>query len=149
MQRAALIIGILLLLSGVRAEAEEGLAPPLGSLACNRLCWSLRAGPADNVMVCLRKINNQTELFNFSEQVKAKSIAIGAVAVLESNGAPNGLNCAASTEARDIPLLGHVQLHITSFTQGTVKIGDVVYVQGTGYVFDQKTTLFFPDPSQN
>jgi hypothetical protein len=94
-------------------------------------------------------LHNQLEVDLYVAGVKSGGIAIGKPITFISDNNAEGSTCASQNVVRMISVLGYAKVNIYNYSQGTFNVGDFIEISGSGIVFDQKNTLFFPDPAGN
>jgi len=137
---------------------------------CNRLCWLPEYSPTGGAALCFRKLHTQTEVNLYQQAIKDKGIAIGKVINFIASNNAEGTSCTINARTakdlkdllppkpgdRGLPDIAVMQpssvigtmeaKSITGYTQTGIAIGTVIAIAGQNITYDQKVTLFFPDP---
>jgi hypothetical protein len=115
--------------------------------ACDRLCWAPTTDPPGGLLVCFFSLRDSEAVSGYQEAVKTGSIALQKPISLFTLKAKGARPC--ETEIfQSIPIIGFVQSTIYNFSpRPPVKVGDEVIIHAHSFVYDQRNTLFFPDPS--
>jgi hypothetical protein len=129
---------ILLAIAAVQASAAGF------GYGCNVVCWGAAAN--GGVMLCKRKMRDAADAKDYQDKVAKNEIAAGKPITFLAGNKPEGASCKGGFP-QTVSVLGYVGVNIGSFTPGPVKAGDIVTITGSGFVYDQRETLFFPDPA--
>jgi hypothetical protein len=114
-------------------------------LGCDRLCWQPDPYHPVGLFTCYSKLSTPPATDGYTQAVYSKDIAVGKSMLLSSGPVTSGVTCGNRT---DIPVWGYVRAReIVDLTQPPVTLNQVVKVTVTGVDYNQKDSLFFPDPN--
>jgi hypothetical protein len=154
-RRALPAIALCCMSANAFAQAPGETRAPVGAvgeangsvryLGCDRLCWQPDPYHPIGSFTCYAKLSTPAATDGYTKAVYSKDIAVGKSMLLGSGPVTSGVTCGNRT---DIPVWGYVRAReILDLTQPPVTLNQVVKVTVTGVDYNQKDSLFFPDPN--